>query len=139
MEGIELKSVKAITVPVAGEKSEGGNSGAVGEPNVKYARACSVPVAGDKDTGAVEQPTGVERKCERASSVPIDGDRPERGTEQLKQVRKTILDRLLGVQRRRIDIGNRRGKARMFCITCNFGTDDFFFLSLIVLLLRVAW
>lgn len=31
------------------------------------------------------------------------------------------------------------GKIRMFGIKCNFGTDDFFFLSLFALAIKAAW
>ncbi len=31
------------------------------------------------------------------------------------------------------------GRARMFGVTCNFGTDDFFFLPLIGVAVRATW
>ena len=64
--------------------------------------------------------------------------------EGLEKATKNLLDKFHQVKERRRKIRYRTshsnsGKTRMFGIKCNFGTDDFFFLSLFAMGLRAAW
>lgn len=66
------------------------------------------------------------------------------GKEAIEKATERLLDKFHQVKERRKKIRNRTshsnsGKTRMFNIKCNFGTDDFFFLSLFAMGLRAAW
>ena len=53
----------------------------------------------------------------------------KRGRKTLRQ-RREKLSHLMG---------ENSGRARMFGVTCNFGTDDFFFLPLFGVAIRATW
>lgn len=64
--------------------------------------------------------------------------------EDLQKNTKKILVKFNQIKKRRREIRHRSanpnsGKTYMFGVKCNFGTDDFFFLSLFCIALRTAW
>lgn len=80
---------------------------------------------------ASEEP--VELKSVKLQSVNL-GSYSDEETEQGKSHRKKLRELI-----RHKEFDPNPGKIRMFGIKCNFGTDDFFFLSLFALAARVSW
>lgn len=80
----------------------------------------------------------VELKSVELQSVNLGsyGDVPEETVQQKSRRRK-----LKGLREliRHKEFDPNPGKIRMCGVKCNFGTDDFFFLSLFALAVRASW